>query len=168
MTAHNNVPDPDRGGADSVNTSDMPQIFQNTEESDNSDDDAEVQNGYEMISQDDGGVDYEGDEGLTMEEQVAALVRAAHADQNNLSTETRELIQEASEIQRRETVEERAKIWSDIKPREDSIQLDDEKVETIKNLMSNIKLPQVPVWAAQLGDDVLKARGLGETQTHKS
>merc|ERR1719347_256231 len=117
-----------------------------------------------MISQDDGGLD-EDDENLTMEEQVAALVRAAHADQNNLSTETKELIEEANENRSREAVEERAKVWSEVKPREDSIQLDDEKVETIKSLMSNIKLPQIPVWASQLGDDVIKAKVLGESNS---
>ena len=165
MTAHNNVPDPDRS-PEHVNTSDLPQIFQNTGDSDNSDDDVDIQNGYEMISQDDGGVDdEEDDENLTMEEQVAALVRAAHADQNNLSTETKELIEEANENQSREAAEERAKVWSEVKPREDSIQLDDEKVETIKSLMSNIKLPQIPVWASQLGDDVIKAKVLGEANS---
>lgn len=166
MTAHNNVPDPDRN-SDHVNTSSgLPQIFHNAGDSENSDDDVEIQNGYEMISQDDGEVDdEEDDESLTMEEQVAALVRAAHADQNNLSTETKELIEEASVSQRREATEERAKVWSEVKPREDSIQLDDEKVETIKSLMSSIKLPQVPTWAAQLGDDVIKAKVLGEPNT---
>jgi hypothetical protein len=161
MTALNNVPDPDRGGADQVNSAELPQIFQNSGESDNSDEEAEIPDGYQMINQDD---EDDEDEGLTMEEQVAALVRAAHADENNLSTETRELIEEASESRRREVVEESMKVWSEVKPREDSIQLDDEKVETIKSLMSNMKLPQVPAWAAG-GDAVLRDKVLGDTQT---
>eukprot|EP00090_Calanus_glacialis_P046028 TRINITY_DN8841_c0_g1_i1.p1 TRINITY_DN8841_c0_g1~~TRINITY_DN8841_c0_g1_i1.p1 ORF type:complete len:170 (-),score=66.62 TRINITY_DN8841_c0_g1_i1:118-627(-) len=169
MTAQNNVPDPDRGDADQVNTSDMPHIFQNGESEDSDDDETPNTNGYEMINQDDHGMDDEDDlEGLSMEEQVAALVRAAQTDQNNLGTETRELIEESNERQRREVVEESVKVWSEVKPREDSIQLDEEKVETIKSLMLNIKLPQVPVWAAEMGDEVLRAKILSESKGEKS
>ena len=42
MTAHNNVPDPDRS-PEHVNTSGLPQIFHNSGDSDNSDDDAVLQ-----------------------------------------------------------------------------------------------------------------------------
>jgi len=170
MTATNNVPDPDRGGSEQeVNNSELPQIFQNGE-SDDSEEEVDTTNGYEMINQDDLGL-YDDDEdensGLSMEEQVAALVRAAQIDQNNLSTETREIIEDANESQRREVIEESVKVWSEVKPREESIELDDEKVETIKSLMLNIKLPQVPAWAAELGDEVLKAKVLSEPQVGK-
>jgi len=161
MTANNNVPDPDRGDEDQVNTTEMPQIFQNGDSEDSDDGEAPNTNGYELIHQDDHSVEDDDDDedgGLSMEEQVAALVRAAHVDQNNLSSGTREMIEDSNEIQRREAVAESAKVWSDVKPREDSIKLDDEKVETIKSLMSNIKLPQVPVWAAEIGDEVWKEK----------
>merc|ERR1719318_205911 len=84
-----------------------------------------------MINQDDNGMDDEDEEleGLSMEEQVAALVRAAQSDQNNLGTETRELIEESNARQRREVVEESVKVWSEVKPREESIQLDEETEE---------------------------------------
>eukprot|EP00092_Neocalanus_flemingeri_P002943 GFUD01003148.1.p1 GENE.GFUD01003148.1~~GFUD01003148.1.p1 ORF type:complete len:168 (+),score=59.48 GFUD01003148.1:36-539(+) len=158
MTAHNNVPDPDRGDEDQVNTSEMPQIFQNGDSEDSDEDETPSNNGYEMIHQEEHEDDEDEDSGLSMEEQVAALVRAAHADQNNLSDGTRDMIAESSESHRRETVAESARVWSEVKPREDSIKLDDEKVETIKSLMSNIKLPQIPVWAAEIGDDVWKEK----------
>ena len=53
---------------------------------------------------------------------------------------------------------ESAKVWADVKPREDSIKLDDDKVEAIKSLMSSFKLPEIPVWAAEIGDEVWKEK----------
>ena len=160
MTANQNVPDPDRGEEDQVNTAEMPQIFQNGDSEDSDDDETPNTNGYELITQDDHEQDEEEDEdgGLSMEEQVAALVRAAQSDQNNLSDVTRELIEQSDERQRREIVAESVKVWADVKPREDSIKLDDDKVEAIKSLMSSFKLPQIPVWAAEIGDEVWKEK----------
>merc|ERR550525_1721767 len=83
---------------------------------------------------------------LSMEEQVAALVRAAQSDQANLSGQTQEEIERAEEQRRIEEAREKADLWQ-APPREDSIELDDAKVATIKSLMSKISLPHAPSWA---------------------
>ena len=103
--------------------------------------------GYEPINQeeafDDGS---EEEEEGSMEDRVAALVRAAQSDPANLSEQTREELEKAEEERRAEETREKAEIWQ-AAPREDSIELDEVKVETIKSLMSKISLPHAPTWA---------------------
>ena len=164
MTAHDNVPDPNRDQED-LNRSERPVVFQN-EESENSEEDVEApaSNGYQIISQEENenvNQDYDNsndEENISMEDQVAALVRAAHQDQNNLSDSTKVLIEESLEDQRKEASAEASNVWSKPNPRNESIELDDEKVETIKNLMTSIKLPHIPNWALDIGEDVLKSK----------
>ena len=88
----------------------------------------------------------EEEEVVSMEDQVAALVRAAQSDPANLSGQTREELEKAEEERRAEEAKEKADIWQ-AAPREDSIALDEVKVETIKSLMSKISLPHAPSWA---------------------
>jgi len=162
MTAHENVPDPDRASSDQVSSNDMqmPQIF-NHSESDQSDDENEEENtnGYVMISQDEGNIHGNAEEqSMSIQDEVAALVRAAQTDENNLSPDTQTLIAEAQESQRKEATEEMCKIWADSNSRGDSIKLDDEKVETIKTLMASIRLPSVPAWASNEETEIWKQK----------
>merc|ERR1712192_9254 len=101
--------------------------------------------GYEPINQEDDGVEQE--EEVGMADQVAALVRAAQSDPANLSGQTREEMERAEEERRAEEARDKAELWEEAAPREDSIALDDVKVETIKSLMSKISLPHTPSWA---------------------
>ena len=170
MTAHENVPDPDRASSDQVSSNDMqmPQIFNNSE-SDQSDDENEEENtntdGYVMISQDESNIHGNAEEqSMSIQNEVAALVRAAQADENNLSPDTQTLIEEAQESQRKEVTEEMCKIWADSNGRGDSIQLDDEKVETIKTLMASFRLSSVPAWASLEETEIWKQK-LNEPET---
>ena len=91
----------------------------------------------------------DGEDGLSMEDQVAALVRAAQSDPENLSERTREEMEKAEAEKREEEVvhleeplvkcclnpsntqaREKADIWQ-AAPREDSIQMDEAKVLTV-------------------------------------
>ena len=127
------------------------QVFDpdSTEESDDAEETQVEGHGYEPISQeegfDDGSEEQEEEEG-SVEDQVAALVRAAQSDPANLSGQTREELERAEEERRAEEARERADLWQ-AAPREDSIALDEVKVETIKSLMSKISLPHAPSWA---------------------
>merc|ERR1719348_1306311 len=95
-------------------------------------------------NEDDGHAD---DSNLSREDQIAALVRAAQSDPENLSEATRELIEESNLRQRTEEVAESARVWSDDSKTRDSIPMTDDKIQTIKNLMSGMVLPNVPAWA---------------------
>ena len=128
------------------------QVFDpdSTEESDDAEEETQVEgHGYEPINQEeafgDGSEELEEEE-ESMEDEVAALVRAAQSDPANLSEQTREELERAEEERRVEEAREKADIW-EAAPREDSIELDDVKVETIKSLMSKISLPHAPSWA---------------------
>merc|ERR1712029_935398 len=81
--------------------------------------------------------------------QIAALVRAAQSDPENLSEATREMIDESNLRRRTEEAAERSRVWSETKTR-DSIPMSDDKIQTIKNLMSGMVLPNVPAWANNL------------------
>ena len=122
MPGCESVPDPDRGDSP-VSPSQAPpvgyflmiywwillQAFDpdSTEESDDAEETQEEEgHGYEPINQeetlDDDGLQEQ--EELSMEEQVAALVRAAQSDQANLSGQTQEEIERAEEQRRIEEV----------------------------------------------------------------
>merc|ERR1719480_509655 len=90
----------------------------------------------------------EDEETMTREEELAALVRAAQADQENLSGQTQEMIDQASATQRAEELAETVSVWSGSGSRE--IEMSEEKIETIKSLMSGVVLGNVPAWAATL------------------
>ena len=98
MTASNDTPDPDRDDQNIVNNDGdtPPQIFVNI---DSEEEEVDVsEHGYEMLQQNDNLSDNEddGDDShLSREEQIAALVRAAQSDPENLSEATRELIEES-------------------------------------------------------------------------
>jgi len=153
MTASNDTPDPDRDDRNIVNNDGdtPPQIFVNI---DSEEEEVDVsEHGYEMLQQNDNLSDNEddGDDShLSREEQIAALVRAAQSDPENLSEATRELIEESNLRQRTEEVAESARIWSDDTKTRDSIPMTDDKIQTIKNLMSGMVLPNVPAWANNL------------------
>ena len=78
------------------NDGDTPQVFVNI---DSEEEEVDVsEHGYEMLQQNDNLSDNEddGDDShLSREEQIAALVRAAQSDPENLSEATRELIEES-------------------------------------------------------------------------
>ena len=98
MTASNDTPDPDRDDQNIVNNDGdtPPQVFVNI---DSEEEEVDVsEHGYEMLQQNDNLSDNEddGDDShLSREEQIAALVRAAQSDPENLSEATRELIEES-------------------------------------------------------------------------
>ena len=97
MTASNDTPDPDRDDQNIINNDgDTPQVFVNI---DSEEEEVDVsEHGYEMLQQNDNLSDNEddGDDShLSREEQIAALVRAAQSDPENLSEATRELIEES-------------------------------------------------------------------------
>lgn len=153
MTASNDTPDPDRDDQNIVNNDGdtPPQVFVNI---DSEEEEVDVsEHGYEMLQQNDNLSDNEddGDDShLSREEQIAALVRAAQSDPENLSEATRELIEESNLRQRTEEVAESARVWSDDSKTRDSIPMTDDKIQTIKNLMSGMVLPNVPAWANNL------------------
>jgi len=98
------------------------------------------------------------------ENELADLVRAAQADPENLSEATREMMDRASESQRAEELAESAKVWTNSQTRENSIELNDEKIATIKTIMSGVKLRTVPNWANQLNFDVLNEKNPSSTE----
>ena len=156
MTQLETVPDPDRDEP-AVSSSDVPTTFHLNDSAEEESDDTETLTtyGYEPIGQDDEAEedDDEADQELSMEEQVAALVRAAQSDESNLSSETRDILEKANEEKRQEEAKERVEIWQEMPAREDSINLDEAKMETIKSLMSGIKLASIPIWASDGSDD---------------
>ena len=149
MTVTNDIPDPDRGDKDSLDNSDdnpAPQVFINVDSEDEDNDDV-GDHGYQMLQQSE---DPEED-GLSREEELAALVRAAQADTENLSESTREMIDQSTARQRAEELSEAAAVWSkEDEARNNSIELSDEKIETIKTLMSGVVLGNIPSWAKDL------------------
>ena len=96
MTGENDTPDPDRGDGDSLDDGDSPppQVFLNAdseEEEDTGD------HGYQMLQQNENNEDEveDNDTNSSREEEIAALVRAAQADQENLSDATQQLIDQS-------------------------------------------------------------------------
>jgi len=125
MPGLESIPDPDRGDSP-VSPSQAPPVFDpdSTEESDDAEETQDEGHGYEPISQEEAFGD--GSEEQEEEEE--------------------EELDKAEEERRAEEAKEKADIWQ-AAPREDSIALDEVKVETIKSLMSKISLPHAPSWA---------------------
>ena len=95
MTASNDTPDPDRGDEDSFDseTSTPPQII--VRDSDEEDFDDNSDHGYQMLQQNEDQNDDNDEHQMTREEEIAALVRAAQTDPENLSDATRDLIDQS-------------------------------------------------------------------------
>ena len=53
---------------------------------------------------------------------------------------------------------ESANVWTNSEARENSIELNDEKIATIKTIMSGVKLKTVPNWTNDLNFDVLNEK----------
>ena len=134
--------------------SQVPTIFEHSDSAEDEEDTEGPENdGYQPITQEDEEQDTPEDDddvsGLSMEEQVAALVRAGQSDQTNLSSETQDILEKAAEARRREEARAAAEVWQ-AAPREDSIDLSEAKIETIKSLMSGLSLPvSLPQWARE-------------------
>jgi len=169
MLLKQEVPDPERCGDSSPLS--QPPATHPAPDSEDSDEEAAADDGggYQAIGTDDSGLpedetdetdeeEKEEEEEQTMEEQVAALVRAAQSDQQNLSETTRTMVVQAGESQRVEAAAETAAVWTEAGPRQESIHLNKEKIETIKTLMAKVKLPVVPNWAEELGEDVWREK----------
>jgi len=108
--------------------------------------------GYHLVGQEPivhDGEDEDDMSHLSMEEQVRALVNQAQSVQENLSPAVQSQISESVERQRQEENREKAQVWKEEKARE--IELSEDKVETIKNIMSNFRLSPttLPSWASQ-------------------
>ena len=98
MTVENDIPDPDRGEDDVLENGDLrrpPVLIQGDTDTEEDDRDEEAgPPGYTMLGQI-GTQEEEEEETMTREEELAALVRAAQADQENLSGQTQEMINQA-------------------------------------------------------------------------
>ena len=98
MTIKNDIPDPDRGEDDILENGDLrppPVLIQGDTDTEEEDRDEEAgPPGYTMLGQSEAPEEEE-EEAMTREEELAALVRAAQADQENLSGQTQEMINQA-------------------------------------------------------------------------
>ena len=101
-TKDETTPDPDRSGEeDLIESRDAPTVFQQ-ENSDDSDDQEEPNQGYQIITQeeeedgeDQEEADEEAEQEPSRENELADLVRAAQADPENLTEATREMMERA-------------------------------------------------------------------------
>ncbi|XP_023347267.1 uncharacterized protein LOC111716085 isoform X2 [Eurytemora carolleeae] len=133
-----------------------------TDESDGSDEFQGTGYEYYLVGQD-GTVrpdsedeDEDGLSSLSIQDQVQALVAQAQSVQENLSPDVQNLISESVFRQTAEESFERIQIWADTDRNPDGqtdrqIEMDGEKVETIKNIMSSFSLPStsIPSWITQ-------------------
>ena len=98
MTGENDTPDPDRGDGDSLDDGDSPppQVFVNADSEEEEEEDT-GDHGYQMLQQNENNEDEveDNDTNMSREEEIAALVRAAQADQENLSDATQQLIDQS-------------------------------------------------------------------------
>ena len=94
MAVENDTPDPDRGEDDILDTSETrtPPIIIQGDSDEEEEEEEEGGQGYTILAQGEDEVD-EGE--MTREQELAALVRAAQADQENLSGGTQEMISQA-------------------------------------------------------------------------
>ena len=98
MAVENDIPDPDRGEDDFPENGDLrppPVMIQGDTDTEEEDREEEGHQGYTMLGQGEALNDEEEEETMTREEELAALVRAAQADQENLSGQTQEMIDQA-------------------------------------------------------------------------
>ena len=96
MALENDIPDPDRGEDDILENGDIrppPVLIQGDTDTEEEDREEAGHQGYTMLGQ---GEDHDDEEeSMTREEELAALVRAAQADQENLSGQTQDMINQA-------------------------------------------------------------------------
>ena len=98
MALENDIPDPDRGEDDILENGDIrppPVLIQGDTDTEEEDREEGGHQGYTMLGQGEEQGDEEEEESMTREEELAALVRAAQADQENLSGHTQEMIHQA-------------------------------------------------------------------------
>ena len=99
MTGENDTPDPDRGDGDSLDSGDSPppQVFVNADSEEEEEEEDTGDHGYQMLQQNENNEDEveDNDTNSSREEEIAALVRAAQADQENLSDATQQLIDQS-------------------------------------------------------------------------
>ena len=97
MTGKNDTPDPDRGDGDSLDSGDSPQVFVNADSEEEEEEEDTGDHGYQMLQQNENNEDEveDNDANMSREEEIAALVRAAQADQENLSDATQQLIDQS-------------------------------------------------------------------------
>ena len=89
------TPDPDRtADKDVIESRDAPVVFQENSEDSDDQDDGNLNQGYEMINQEDD-VEDEVEEDEGQETSLADLVRAAQADPENLTEATRDMMERA-------------------------------------------------------------------------
>ena len=95
MAVENDIPDPDRGDDDILENGDLrpPPVLIQGDTDTEEEEEAGGHPGYTMLGQ--GEAQDEDEETMTREEELAALVRAAQADQENLSGQTQEMIDQA-------------------------------------------------------------------------
>ena len=95
-TKDETTPDPDRSEEkDVIESRDAPTVFQQ-DNSEDSDDQEESNQGYQIINQEDEDEDDEAEpEPSRRENELADLVRAAQADPENLTGATREMMDRA-------------------------------------------------------------------------
>jgi len=106
------------------------------------------------------------DKGLSLEEKVKALVAASeeNLDESNasdvLSERVKTLVDESKASQEKELLEEQAKLWNKRKSAEGVIEIDEEKADTIKEVMAKIQLPAavIPPWAIDVKEDIWKQK----------
>ena len=98
MTVENDIPDPDRGEDDILENGDLrppPVLIQGDTDTEEEDREEAGHQGYTMLGQGEDQEEEEEEEAMTREEELAALVRAAQSDQENLSGQTQEMISQA-------------------------------------------------------------------------
>ena len=99
MTGENDTPDPDRGDGDSLDSGDSPppQVFVNADSEEEEEEEDTGDHGYQMLQQNENNGDEveDNDANMSREEEISALVRAAQADQENLSDATQQLIDQS-------------------------------------------------------------------------
>ena len=98
MGLENDIPDPDRGEDEILENGDIrppPVLIQADTDTEEEDREEGGHQGYTMLGQGEDHHEEEEEESMTREEELAALVRAAQADQENLSGQTQEMINQA-------------------------------------------------------------------------
>lgn len=176
-----------------IEESDTPQIIiphEESEDSDNQDQEQELEfgpmTGYQLLPQENNNYDDNreedeedddedpwkdpsDDDGLSIQEKIAALMKASEGalEEWNISDSTKSLVDESKASQGKQEADEQAKIWkatAEVR----NIDLDNEKVEKIKSVMANIKLPgTIPQWAMEGRDVVWKDKLLEKVNTKK-
>ena len=176
------IPDPSKTMDQPIEDADTPQIIiphEESEDSDNDNPDEEVEfgpmTGYQLLPQENNNYDDNQDEedddddGLSMQEKIAALMQQSQGalEEWNISDSTKSLVDESKATQAKQEADEQAEIWKTGEKVRD-INVDTEKVEKIKSVMANIKLPgTIPQWAMEGKDVAWKDKLLEKVNTKK-